>query len=64
LNTSNGAETAKEEYHGPASKPEGLDDLKKSVQGIPRSFKVVVYWPAARLKSVRTFVPPSKRFVA
>jgi thiosulfate/3-mercaptopyruvate sulfurtransferase len=30
-------------FHGPASKPEGLDDLKKWAQGIPRSSKVVVY---------------------
>jgi len=30
-------------YHGPASKPEGLDDLKKWAQGIPRSSNVVVY---------------------
>lgn len=30
-------------YHGPASKPEGLDDLKKWAQGVPRSSNVVVY---------------------
>jgi thiosulfate/3-mercaptopyruvate sulfurtransferase len=30
-------------FHGPASKPEGLDDLKKWAQGISRSSKVVVY---------------------
>jgi hypothetical protein len=30
-------------YHGPAAKPEGLDDLKKWAQGIPRSSNLVVY---------------------
>lgn len=30
-------------YHGPASKPEGLDDLKNWAQGIPRSTNLVVY---------------------
>lgn len=30
-------------YHGPASKPEGVDGLKKWAQGIPRSSNVVVY---------------------
>lgn len=30
-------------FHGPASKPEGLDDLKKWAQGIPHSSNVVVY---------------------
>jgi thiosulfate/3-mercaptopyruvate sulfurtransferase len=30
-------------FHGPASKPEGLDDLKKWAQGIPRSSNLVVY---------------------
>lgn len=30
-------------FHGSASKPEGLDDLKKWAQGIPRSSNVVVY---------------------
>ena len=30
-------------FHGPASKPEGLDDLRKWAQGIPRSSNVVVY---------------------
>jgi thiosulfate/3-mercaptopyruvate sulfurtransferase len=30
-------------FHGPASKPEGLGDLKKWAQGIPRSSNVVVY---------------------
>lgn len=30
-------------FHGPASKPEGLDDLKKWAQGVPRSSNVVVY---------------------
>jgi len=31
-------------YDGPASKPEGLDDLKKWAQGIPRSSNLVVYF--------------------
>lgn len=30
-------------FHGPASKREGLDDLKKWAQGIPRTADVVVY---------------------
>jgi len=30
-------------YHGPASKPEGLNDLKKWAQGVPRSSNVVIY---------------------
>src|SRR5262249_42117422 len=30
-------------YHGPAVKPEGLEDLRKWAQGIPRSSNVVVY---------------------
>jgi len=30
-------------FHGPGSKPEGLDDLKKWAQGVPRSSNVVVY---------------------
>lgn len=30
-------------FHGPASKPEGLEDLKKWAEGIPRSSSVVVY---------------------
>jgi len=30
-------------FRGPASKPEGLNDLKKWAQGIPRSSNVVVY---------------------
>lgn len=30
-------------FHGPASKAEGLDDLKKWAQGIPRSSNLVVY---------------------
>jgi thiosulfate/3-mercaptopyruvate sulfurtransferase len=30
-------------FHGPASTPQGLDDLKKWAQGISRSSKVVVY---------------------
>lgn len=30
-------------FHGPASKPEGLEDLKKWAHGIPRSSNVVVY---------------------
>jgi thiosulfate/3-mercaptopyruvate sulfurtransferase len=30
-------------YHGPASKAEGLDDLKKWAQGVPRSSNLVVY---------------------
>jgi thiosulfate/3-mercaptopyruvate sulfurtransferase len=30
-------------FHGPASEPEGLDDLKKWARGIRRSSKVVVY---------------------
>jgi thiosulfate/3-mercaptopyruvate sulfurtransferase len=30
-------------FHGPASKQEGLDDLKKWAKGIPRSSNVVVY---------------------
>jgi hypothetical protein len=30
-------------FHGPASKPEGLDDLKKWAQGIDRSANVVLY---------------------
>lgn len=30
-------------FHGMASKPEGLDDLKKWAQGIPRSSRIVVY---------------------
>ncbi len=30
-------------FHGPASKPEGLNDLKLWAQGIPRSSNLVVY---------------------
>jgi thiosulfate/3-mercaptopyruvate sulfurtransferase len=30
-------------YHGPASKPDGLDNLKKWAQEIPRSANLVVY---------------------
>jgi hypothetical protein len=30
-------------FHGPASKPEGLDDLKKWARAIPRSSNVIVY---------------------
>ena len=30
-------------FHGPAGKPEGLDDLKKWAQGIPRSSNLIVY---------------------
>ena len=30
-------------FHGPASKPEGLDDLKKWAQGISRSSSIVLY---------------------
>jgi thiosulfate/3-mercaptopyruvate sulfurtransferase len=30
-------------FHGPASKPEGLDDLKKWAQGISRSSNVILY---------------------
>lgn len=30
-------------FHGPASKPKGLDDLKKWAEGIPRTANLVVY---------------------
>jgi thiosulfate/3-mercaptopyruvate sulfurtransferase len=30
-------------YRGPASKPDGLDNLKKWAQGIPRSANLVIY---------------------
>jgi thiosulfate/3-mercaptopyruvate sulfurtransferase len=30
-------------YHGPALKPEGLADLKKWAQGVPRSSNLVIY---------------------
>jgi thiosulfate/3-mercaptopyruvate sulfurtransferase len=30
-------------YAGPASKPEGLDLLKKAVEGLPRESEVIVY---------------------
>lgn len=30
-------------FHGPANSPQGLEDLKKWAQGIPRSANVVVY---------------------
>jgi hypothetical protein len=30
-------------FHGPAAKPEGLDDLKQWAQGIPRSANLIVY---------------------
>jgi hypothetical protein len=43
-------------YHGPASKPEGLDDLKKWAQGVPRSSNVVVYCgccPSDRCPNIR-----------
>lgn len=43
-------------YHGPASKPEGLADLKKWAQGIPRSANLVVYCgccPFSRCPNIR-----------
>lgn len=30
-------------YHGPGAKPEGIDDLKKWAQSVPRSTNVVIY---------------------
>ena len=30
-------------YHGPGSKPEGLEDLRKWARGIPRGQRIVLY---------------------
>jgi hypothetical protein len=38
-----GAHVSGAVFHGPASNREGLDDLKRWAQGIPRSSNVVVY---------------------
>jgi thiosulfate/3-mercaptopyruvate sulfurtransferase len=43
-------------FHGPASQPEGLADLKKWAEGIPRSANVVVYCgccPFAKCPNIR-----------
>jgi len=43
-------------YHGPASKDEGLADLKKWAEGLPRSANVVIYCgccPIARCPNLR-----------
>lgn len=39
----NGAHVPGAVYHGPGSKSEGLDDLRKWAQGVPRSANLVVY---------------------
>jgi thiosulfate/3-mercaptopyruvate sulfurtransferase len=31
------------EYHGPASRPDGLEDLRKRVESLPRTTFIVVY---------------------
>ena len=38
-----GAHVPEAVFHGPASQPEGLADLKKWAQGVPRSSDVVAY---------------------
>lgn len=48
-------------FHGSASKPEGLDDLKKWAEGIPRSSNIVVYCGCCRSNIVPIFVQDSKR---
>jgi thiosulfate/3-mercaptopyruvate sulfurtransferase len=43
-------------YHGPVSKPEGLEDLKQWARGIPRGQRIVVYCgccPMDRCPNVR-----------
>jgi thiosulfate/3-mercaptopyruvate sulfurtransferase len=43
-------------FHGPASQPEGLADLKKWAEGIPRSSNLVVYCgccPFAKCPNIR-----------
>jgi len=52
----NGAHIAGASFHGPASTPQGLDDLKNWAKPLPRSANVVIYCgccPLAHCPNVR-----------
>jgi thiosulfate/3-mercaptopyruvate sulfurtransferase len=52
----NGAHIADASFHGPASTPQGLDDLKNWAKPLPRSANVVIYCgccPLAHCPNVR-----------
>jgi thiosulfate/3-mercaptopyruvate sulfurtransferase len=52
----NGAHIAGASFHGPASTPQGLDDLKNWAKPLPRSVNVVIYCgccPLAHCPNVR-----------
>ena len=44
-------------FHGPGGKPEGLDDLKKWAQSVPRSANIVIYCGCCPLERCPNLCP-------